>query len=207
MTSRVDPPWDDTHGHPCHPAAPDRLTAMSETRRRHQGRVPDVLPGIRKDLEDLVRIESVSADPERARRGAAQRRGGARAVRGRGLRRRRDHQRRRRRPGGHRAQAGPARARRRCCSTPTTTSSPRTTTPTGTPRRSSRPSATAGSTRRGAADDKAGIAAHLGALRVHGDDLPVNVVMFVEGEEEVGSDTLPALLRRAPRRPRAPTSS
>ena len=29
-------------------------------------RVQAVLPGIRKDLEDLVRIESVSADPERA---------------------------------------------------------------------------------------------------------------------------------------------
>src|SRR5207253_9171788 len=49
---------------------------------------------------------------------------------------------------------------------------------------------------RGAADDKAGIAAHLGALRIHGDDLPVNVVMFVEGEEEVGSVSLPALLRQ-----------
>jgi acetylornithine deacetylase/succinyl-diaminopimelate desuccinylase-like protein len=49
---------------------------------------------------------------------------------------------------------------------------------------------------RGAADDKAGIAAHLGALRVLGDDLPVNVVMFVEGEEEIGSETLPALLKQ-----------
>jgi acetylornithine deacetylase/succinyl-diaminopimelate desuccinylase-like protein len=49
---------------------------------------------------------------------------------------------------------------------------------------------------RGAADDKAGVAAHLGALRIHGDDLPVNVVMFVEGEEEVGSDSLPALLKQ-----------
>src|SRR4051812_17858333 len=48
---------------------------------------------------------------------------------------------------------------------------------------------------RGAADDKAGIAAHLGALRVHGDDLPVSVTMFIEGEEEVGSETLPALLK------------
>jgi acetylornithine deacetylase/succinyl-diaminopimelate desuccinylase-like protein len=47
---------------------------------------------------------------------------------------------------------------------------------------------------RGAADDKAGIAAHLGALRVFGDDLPVSVTMFVEGEEEIGSETLPALL-------------
>jgi acetylornithine deacetylase/succinyl-diaminopimelate desuccinylase-like protein len=48
---------------------------------------------------------------------------------------------------------------------------------------------------RGAADDKAGIAAHLGALRVFGDELPVSVTMFIEGEEEVGSDTLPALLK------------
>jgi acetylornithine deacetylase/succinyl-diaminopimelate desuccinylase-like protein len=48
---------------------------------------------------------------------------------------------------------------------------------------------------RGAADDKAGIVAHLGALRVYGDDLPVSVTMFIEGEEEVGSDTLPALLK------------
>jgi acetylornithine deacetylase/succinyl-diaminopimelate desuccinylase-like protein len=48
---------------------------------------------------------------------------------------------------------------------------------------------------RGAADDKAGIVAHLGALRVFGDDLPVTVKVFIEGEEEVGSASLPALLR------------
>ncbi len=48
---------------------------------------------------------------------------------------------------------------------------------------------------RGAADDKAGIAAHLGALRVYGDDLPVSVTMFIEGEEEMGSESLPALLK------------
>jgi acetylornithine deacetylase/succinyl-diaminopimelate desuccinylase-like protein len=48
---------------------------------------------------------------------------------------------------------------------------------------------------RGAADDKAGIVAHLGAIRAYGDALPVNVVMFIEGEEEVGSDSLPALLK------------
>ena len=47
---------------------------------------------------------------------------------------------------------------------------------------------------RGAADDKAGIAAHLAAVRMLGDDLPVSVVLFVEGEEEVGSDSLPAFL-------------
>ncbi len=40
---------------------------------------------------------------------------------------------------------------------------------------------------RGAADDKAGIAAHLGALRLLGDELAVGVTVFVEGEEEVGS--------------------
>jgi acetylornithine deacetylase/succinyl-diaminopimelate desuccinylase-like protein len=47
---------------------------------------------------------------------------------------------------------------------------------------------------RGAADDKAGIVAHLGAVRALGDDLGVGVTMFIEGEEEVGSDTLVDLL-------------
>jgi acetylornithine deacetylase/succinyl-diaminopimelate desuccinylase-like protein len=47
---------------------------------------------------------------------------------------------------------------------------------------------------RGSADDKAGIAAHLAALRAHGGDLPVGVTMLVEGEEEVGSPTLPAFI-------------
>ena len=46
---------------------------------------------------------------------------------------------------------------------------------------------------RGAADDKAGIMAHVGALRVlqaaYPDGLPVGVTVFVEGEEEVGSPT------------------
>jgi acetylornithine deacetylase/succinyl-diaminopimelate desuccinylase-like protein len=49
---------------------------------------------------------------------------------------------------------------------------------------------------RGAADDKAGIAAHVGALRALGDDLPVTVRFFIEGEEEVSSATLPDLLLR-----------
>ncbi|MDH2413305.1 dipeptidase [Nocardioides sp. CER19] len=49
---------------------------------------------------------------------------------------------------------------------------------------------------RGAADDKAGIAAHLGALRALGDDLPVTVRLFIEGEEEVASATLPQLLEQ-----------
>ncbi|WP_029287840.1 dipeptidase [Cellulomonas sp. HZM] len=42
---------------------------------------------------------------------------------------------------------------------------------------------------RGAADDKAGVIAHVGALRVLGEDLGVGVTVFVEGEEEIGSPT------------------
>src|SRR6266545_1193166 len=48
---------------------------------------------------------------------------------------------------------------------------------------------------RGAADDKAGVMAHVAALRAFGDSLPVGVVVFAEGEEEYGSDSLEALLR------------
>jgi acetylornithine deacetylase/succinyl-diaminopimelate desuccinylase-like protein len=47
---------------------------------------------------------------------------------------------------------------------------------------------------RGAADDKAGIALHLAALRVLGADLRVGVTVLIEGEEEIGSPTLPAFL-------------
>jgi acetylornithine deacetylase/succinyl-diaminopimelate desuccinylase-like protein len=49
---------------------------------------------------------------------------------------------------------------------------------------------------RGAADDKAGIAVHVGALRALGGALPVTVRFFIEGEEEVTSETLPELLRQ-----------
>jgi acetylornithine deacetylase/succinyl-diaminopimelate desuccinylase-like protein len=48
---------------------------------------------------------------------------------------------------------------------------------------------------RGAADDKAGVMAHVAALRALGDDsLGVGVVVFVEGEEEHGSESLERLL-------------
>jgi cysteinylglycine-S-conjugate dipeptidase len=47
---------------------------------------------------------------------------------------------------------------------------------------------------RGAADDKAGVMAHVAALRAFGDDLPVGVVLFIEGEEEAGSESLARLL-------------
>ena len=47
---------------------------------------------------------------------------------------------------------------------------------------------------RGTADDKAGIATHLAALRAHGGKPPVGVTVFVEGEEESGSPSLGRLL-------------
>ncbi len=49
---------------------------------------------------------------------------------------------------------------------------------------------------RGIADDKAGVLAHVAALRAHSGVLPVSVTVFVEGEEEVGSNSLPAILER-----------
>jgi cysteinylglycine-S-conjugate dipeptidase len=157
-------------------------------------RVAEVLPGIRRDLEDLVRIESVSADPARA--GEVQRsaevvaelfraenfdsvdivsaEGGAPAVI------------------AHKA--GPAGAPTVLLYAhhdvqPENDHAEWDSPPFEPTERDGRLFA------RGAADDKAGIAAHLGALRVYGDDLPVSVTMFIEGEEEVGSETLPALLR------------
>jgi acetylornithine deacetylase/succinyl-diaminopimelate desuccinylase-like protein len=47
---------------------------------------------------------------------------------------------------------------------------------------------------RGASDDKGGVAVHLAALRAFGGKPPVGVTLFVEGEEEVGSPTLAAIL-------------
>ena len=47
---------------------------------------------------------------------------------------------------------------------------------------------------RGSADDKAGIATHLAAFRAHRGQPPVGVTVFVEGEEESGSPSLVRLL-------------
>ena len=164
-----------------------------------RGRVQDVLPGVRRDLEALVRIQSVSADPERA--GEVQR--SAEAVRdlfaAEGFEVQITSA-----DGGRPAVIATKQAARQGAQTvllyahhdvqPENDHADWDSPPfEPTERESGNGIRLYG---RGAADDKAGIAAHLGALRAHGDDLPVNVVMFVEGEEEVGSDSLPALLRQ-----------
>lgn len=47
---------------------------------------------------------------------------------------------------------------------------------------------------RGTADDKAGVAVHLAALRAFEGEPPVNVTVLIEGEEELGSPTLARIL-------------
>jgi acetylornithine deacetylase/succinyl-diaminopimelate desuccinylase-like protein len=159
-----------------------------------RARIADLLPGVRRDLEDLVRIESVSADP--ARRDEVER--SARAVADlftaegmttRIVRHGDDGP-----PAviGHKA--GPAGAPTVLLYAhhdvqPENDHADWDSPPFEPTERGERLYG------RGAADDKAGIATHLMALRVFGDDLPVGVTLFVEGEEEVGSDTLPDLLR------------
>ncbi|OBK22500.1 dipeptidase [Mycobacterium asiaticum] len=155
-------------------------------------RVREVLPSVRRDLEDLVRIESVWADP--ARRDEVHRsaqavvdllcqagfddvrvvsEGGAPAVIARYpappgaptvlLYAHHDVQ-----PEGDRAHW---------------------TSPPFEP--TERDGRLYG---RGSADDKAGIATHLAAFRAHGGRPPVGVTVFVEGEEESGSPSLGRLL-------------
>ena len=43
---------------------------------------------------------------------------------------------------------------------------------------------------RGSSDDKAGILVHLGAIEAHRGKPPVGVKVFIEGEEEIGSEHL-----------------
>jgi cysteinylglycine-S-conjugate dipeptidase len=159
-----------------------------------RARVQAVLPHVRRDLEDLVRIQSVSADPARAaevQRSAeavselfavegfdvriASAEGGAPAVIAH-------------KPGPEGAPTVLLYAHHDVQpeNDPADWDSP----PFEPTERGDRLYG------RGAADDKAGILAHLAAVRALGEDLPVSLTVFVEGEEEVGSDTLAALLRQ-----------
>ncbi|OBF52947.1 dipeptidase [Mycolicibacterium monacense] len=167
---------------------PTTLVPMSDV----VARVQEVLPSVRSDLEDLVRIESVWADP--ARRDEVQRsaravadllgaagfddvsivaEGGAPAVIAR-----------------HPAPPG----------APTVLLyAHHDVQPEGDPGQWSSPpfEPTERDGRlygRGTADDKAGIATHLAAFRAFDGKPPVGVTVFVEGEEESGSPSLANLL-------------
>ncbi len=158
-----------------------------------RARVRDVLPGIRSDLEDLVRIESVSADPARA--GEVQR--SAEAVRDLFAAEGFDVKILSEAGGAPAVVAHKASLRADAPTVllyahhdvqPENDHDEWDSPPFEPTERDS-----AGGRRlfgRGAADDKAGIVAHLAAARVFGDDLPVHLKIFVEGEEEVGSESL-----------------
>jgi acetylornithine deacetylase/succinyl-diaminopimelate desuccinylase-like protein len=155
-------------------------------------RVKSVLPSVRADLEDLVRIESVWADPDR--RGEVRRsadlvskllaqagfddirivsEGGAPAVIAR-------------RPAPPGAPTVLLYAHHDV--QPEGDVSQWASAPFEPTERDGRLYG------RGTADDKAGIATHLAAIRSFGGELPVGVTVFVEGEEESGSPSLGALL-------------
>src|SRR5918993_5957517 len=158
-------------------------------------RLAEVMPGIRRDLEDLVRIQSVSADPARA--GEVERSALAtealfaaegfeteivRAFDGAP-------------PAVIAKKAGPEGAPTVLLYAhhdvqPENDHADWDSPPFEPTERGDRLYG------RGAADDKAGIAAHLAAVRALADDLAIGVTVFVEGEEEIGSDTLEALLKQ-----------
>ena len=166
---------------------------MTKSTAEIRAAVRDVLPSVRTDLENLVRIPSVSADPARAddvRRSAEataelfraegfddvqilSARGGAPAVVAR-------------KPAPEGAPTVLLYAHHDV--QPTGDREHWDSDPFEPTERGDRLYG------RGAADDKAGIAAHLAAIRAHGADLPVGVTVLVEGEEEVGSPTLEAFL-------------
>lgn len=158
-----------------------------------RARIADLLPGVRRDLEDLVRIQSVSADPDRL--GEVERSAQATAdlfaAEGVAVEIVRAHDGAPPAVIGHKA--GPEGAPTVLLYAhhdvqPENDHADWDSPPWEPTERDGRLYA------RGAADDKAGILTHIAALRVFGDDLPVSVKVFIEGEEEVGSETLPALL-------------
>lgn len=166
---------------------------MTLTRDEIAARITTLLPGLRHDLDDLIRIESVSADPARAAEveRSAQKVKELLEAEGCTAEIVRD--------GEHGAPAviahkpGPEGAPQVLLYAhhdvqPENDHADWDSAPFVPTERGERLYG------RGAADDKAGIITHLAALRVFGDDLPVGLTFFIEGEEEVGSETLPALL-------------
>jgi acetylornithine deacetylase/succinyl-diaminopimelate desuccinylase-like protein len=162
---------------------------MSDIRDRVQA----VLPGVRKDLEDLVRIESVSADPERLPEVERSAERTAELLAAEGV----EVEIVRAFDGAPPAVIGEKKGPEGAPTVllyahhdvqPENDHADWDSPPWEPTERDGRLYG------RGAADDKAGIMAHVGALRVFGDDLPVTVRFFIEGEEEVGSDTLVELL-------------
>jgi acetylornithine deacetylase/succinyl-diaminopimelate desuccinylase-like protein len=155
-------------------------------------RVRDVLPSVRRDLEELIRIESVWADP--ARRGEVQRSAEtvARMLRDTGF--------------GEVSIVSEGGAPAVIARHPAPPGAPTVllyahhdVQPEGDPAQWHSPpfEPTERDGRlygRGAADDKAGIATHLAAFRAHDGNPPVGVTVFVEGEEESGSPSLARLL-------------
>jgi acetylornithine deacetylase/succinyl-diaminopimelate desuccinylase-like protein len=158
-----------------------------------RSRVQAVLPGVRQDLEDLVRIQSVSADPERLSEVERSAERTAELFAAEGV----DVEIVRAYDGAPPAVIGEKKGPEGAPTVllyahhdvqPENDHADWDSPPWEPTERDGRLYG------RGAADDKAGILAHVAALRVYGDDLPVTVRLFIEGEEEVGSDTLVELL-------------
>ncbi|WP_421844963.1 dipeptidase [Mycobacterium sp.] len=155
-------------------------------------RVRDVLPSVRRDLEDLVRIESVWADPNRHDEVHRSAQAVANLLSQAGFDDVRIVS-----EGGAPAVIG------HCPAPPGAPNvllyAHHDVQPEGDPGSWVSPpfAPTERDGRlygRGSADDKAGIATHLAAFRAHGGRPPVGVTVFVEGEEESGSPSLGRLL-------------